>query len=84
MDDPNRLHPDGAPGIAEAQYRRMYGDAGYEALRDAAKTEQALLQLSDMARIERFKAMSSLIGAVTFAVITATLIGVGFALWWWV
>lgn len=34
MNDPNRLHPDAAPGELEMEARRIYGDARFEADRE--------------------------------------------------
>lgn len=82
--DPGRLHPDGAPGSAEAQARSVLGDANYEHIRDATKRQQEITFNDAVAHTEHVLANAALVKALGFLVSVATLLGVGWSIWWWV
>ena len=78
-----RLHPDGAPGDAEYEARKLLGDRNYENIRDTSKRNQELLFADTIAHTDLVRARATLVTALGFLVSVATLLGVAWSIWAW-
>jgi hypothetical protein len=82
--DPNRLHPDGAPGQAEQQMRMLLGDATYERMKKNTQEYQALSFASTKAHTSETLAKAGMWSALGFLLVAGTLLGVAWSIWAWV
>lgn len=83
-DEPNRLHPEGAPGALEGMLRQFMGDTGYERLRDADASARDEALAAARATTALTRALAGLVSVVTVAILVVVLLGVGWSIWAWV